>query len=239
MVEMYFWIGLVGLLFGVVVNYLCDRLPWQRSIGQPLCHACGRPRTWQDFLLLRACLDCNRKPSIRNYLVLIFSLLIALFVLPTHGFWFFLLMEYFLLVAVMDIEHHVILHPISLFGLVLGTIVGVQMHGWWLTLTGGLLAGGLMGLVYLFGVYYGRWVARRRNLEQAEEGLGFGDVTLSAILGLTLGFWDIFRGLALGIFLGGLFGLLWLLWTRRSASQATIPYAPFLLLGAVIVLFSR
>ncbi len=237
-IATYVGMALIGLLTGMIVNYLCDRLPWRRSIGKPLCHACGQERMWKAFLLMSTCPHCNRKSSVRSYLVLLLSLLLALFVFPRYGFGFFVLLEYFLLVTVMDIEHHVILHPVSAFGLILGMILGIQMHGWVSTLLGGLLAGGLMGMVYLLGLHYGRWIARRRKLEQAEEGLGFGDVTLSTILGLILGFNDIPRGLTLGILLGGVFGLFWLLWTRRSASQTAIPYAPFLLVGAIIVLFS-
>lgn len=231
----YFYALSLSILGGVVVNYLCDRLPWERSLGAPRCHHCGKPRSWNDFLLMRACPHCNRKVGFRNYIVLLVSLALS-FVLINYGIWHFLILEYFLLVAVMDIEHRVILHPVSIAGVILAIVSGVQMHGWLSTLFGGVLGGGLMGIFYLLGLYYGRWVAKRNKLEQVEEGLGFGDVTLSLILGLILGGTSILQGLTLGIFLAGIFGLGYLFLRRESAAQATIPYAPFLLLGAAIIL---
>lgn len=217
------------------MNYLCDRLPWERSLGAPLCHHCGKQRSWSELLLMRACFHCNRKVGLRSYIVLLLSLGFSLLLLK-YGIWHFLMLEYFLLVAVMDIEHRVILHPVSVAGIILATASGVQLHGWLPTILGGLLGGGLMGIFYLLGIWYGRWAAKRQKLEQVEEGLGFGDVTVGLILGLALGVTSIFTGLALGIFLGGIFSLGYLLLNRRSVTQATIPYAPFLLLGAAIVL---
>ncbi len=231
----YLWIVFFGLVSGVAINYLSDRLPWQRSIGRPLCHHCGQEQEWQSFLRMRACSHCNRKPSWRSPLVILFALGIALLI-PSYGFWKSLVLEYFLLVAVMDIEHRVIMHPVSLAGLILGGIIGWHEYGWQHTLLGGALAIFIMGIAYLLGLYYGRWIARRRKLEQAEEGLGFGDVTLSLILGLMLGI-GVLRALVLGIFLGGIFGIFYLLFsTRHHALQAAIPYAPFLLLGGAVVL---
>ncbi len=226
---------LFGLMSGLAINYLSDRLPWQRSLGRPICHHCGQEKPWQDFLLMRACSDCNRKPSWRNPLVMLLALGIA-FLIPSYGFWKAAVLEYFVLVAVMDIEHRVIMHPVSAGGLILGGITGWYEHGWQHALLGGALAGLMMGAAYLFGLSYARWMAHRRKLEGVEEGLGFGDVTLSLILGLILGM-NVLRALMLGIFLGGIFGLFYLLLSaRRSALQASIPYAPFLLLGSAIVL---
>lgn len=231
----YFYALSLSILSGIIINYLCDRLPWERSLGAPLCHHCGKPRSWNDFLLMRACPHCNRKVGFRNYIVLVSSLALS-FVLTSYGIWHFLILEYFLLVAVMDIEHRVILHPVSMAGAILAMASGVQMHGWLSTILGGAIGGGLMAIFYLAGLYYGRWVAKRQNLEQAEEGLGFGDVTLSLILGLILGLHSILQGLTLGIFLAGIFGLGYLLMNRQAVARATIPYAPFLLLGAAIIL---
>lgn len=231
----YFYALSLSILSGVIVNYLCDRLPWERSLGAPLCHHCGKQRRWSDLLLVRTCSHCNRKVGLRSYIVLLLSLGFSLLLLK-YGIWHFLILEYFLLVAIMDIEHRVILHPVSMAGAILATASGVQMHGWLSTILGGLIGGGFMAIFYLLGLYYGRWVAKRQNLEQAEEGLGFGDVTLSLILGLILGLHHILQGLTLGIFLAGIFGLGYLLMNRQSIARATIPYAPFLLIGAAVVL---
>ena len=76
-----------------------------------------------------------------------------------------------------------------------------------------------------------------------EEALGGGDVYLAGILGLMLGSRFIINGLVYGILLGGLIGVLLLVafQLRRNRSgealMTFIPYGPFLIAGAFIMLF--
>ena len=66
---------------------------------------------------------------------------------------------------------------------------------------------------------------------------GAGDVKLAAFIGVVVGFPQGLWALALGILAGGA-GALFVLITRRSGSESYIPYAPFLCLGAMLVLLS-
>lgn len=225
-----------GLLLGLMINYLADRLPWERSLGYPLCHICGASQGWLDYLLMRRCPHCGKAVAWRNYVVLLLSVLLGIWITGKYGWWVFLTLEYFLLVAVMDIEHRVILYPVSLLGIVLGLLVGALAHGWPQTLVGGAVGGGFMYLLYLGGRAYGRWASKRHGLDVPEEGLGFGDVTLSFILGLILGLSQVLTGLILGVLLAGIFGVVYLLVSRGRAALQPIPYAPFLLLGALLLL---
>lgn len=66
-------------------------------------------------------------------------------------------------------------------------------------------------------------------------GMGFGDVKLSGVLGLFLGFlgWQhVVLGLAAGFVAGGLWGLV-LIASRRGTAKSTIPFGPAMLLGAL------
>lgn len=65
--------------------------------------------------------------------------------------------------------------------------------------------------------------------------LGWGDVKLAAILGLYLGFPESLAGLLLGAVAGGV-GAAVALVASKAGRRATIPYAPFLVLGALVAL---
>ena len=92
------------------------------------------------------------------------------------------------------------------------------------------------------GVLLALGLARWRGESGEEEALGFGDVNLSGVLGLMLGWPVIVLGLVLAILLGGAVSLVYLLLMlvlRRYRRYAAIPYGPFLVAGAVILIFFR
>jgi leader peptidase (prepilin peptidase)/N-methyltransferase len=66
-------------------------------------------------------------------------------------------------------------------------------------------------------------------------GLGLGDVKLALLLGAALG-GGVLAALALGSLLAGLWGLGLVLRHGLAARRATVPFAPFLAVGAAAVL---
>jgi leader peptidase (prepilin peptidase)/N-methyltransferase len=75
-----------------------------------------------------------------------------------------------------------------------------------------------------------------------EDALGYGDVNLSGVLGLMLGWPGILAGLTIAILLGGAVSLIYLLVTvatRRYQAFTAIPYGPFLIAAAIVLLFFR
>jgi leader peptidase (prepilin peptidase)/N-methyltransferase len=168
-----------------------------------------------------------------------------------------LVLVYFGIITVIDLEHRLILHPTSLAGAVLGLVVGTYIHsrvndngiliGLGKSLLGGVVGFGVMFLLYQLGALVSRYRARRLQTagqaDDGEEALGGGDVYLAGVLGLMLG-WDFIPfGLAWGIIFGGLVSLLFvvvLLVRRRyldTALMTFIPYGPFFILGAALLLF--
>jgi leader peptidase (prepilin peptidase)/N-methyltransferase len=150
------------------------------------------------------------------------------------------LLTYLGIVAIIDLEHRVILQEISLVGVVIGGCYGIFLHGWQTTLIGGAAGYGLMLAIFLFGILFTRIMTKIKNQETDEVALGFGDVNLAGILGLILGWPGILLGLIFGIIAGGLASgicLVVLKIIKKYESFIAIPYAPYLILGAIILLY--
>jgi leader peptidase (prepilin peptidase)/N-methyltransferase len=97
-----------------------------------------------------------------------------------------------------------------------------------------------MLVFYFIGKWYVRRMSKQRNLSPDEVALGFGDVNLAGILGLLLGWPRISAGLLFAVFAGGLVSLaivVRLLVSKKYKAFTTIPYAPFLILSALYLLY--
>ena len=241
---------LLGLLGGFLVNYLADVLPDDLKITQPTCKntACQARLVWTNYILLRRCPECQKAPSIRAVLVIVLSIAVTLYlwiIPPTLiGTWYgFFVFEYLLLVALIDLEHRLVLRPVSLVGLVLCLLAGLHMRTWQETLIGAAAGFAIMFFFYLLGVLFSR--IRRKRLatsqDDGEEALGSGDVTLALILGLLLGWPLIWFDLLFGILLAGLVSFLLILGlvvTRKYRSMMVfIAYGPYFIIMAFILLF--
>jgi hypothetical protein len=241
----------VGWVAGLGVNYLADVLPRTRRFSRPVCHRCGQPWTSRAYLLMQPHL-CGARRSLRTWIVqaVFLAVAIALWLNPPKGLGFglgLLLLTYLGVIFVIDLEERLILHPVSLTGIVLGGGIGLYLHGWRATLLGGLAGFGIMFFFYLLGLAFTRLRARRMRaagLEpDDEEALGFGDVALSTVLGLTLGWPLIWFGLLLGILAGGAVSLLIVLILlivrryRKNALMVFIPYGPYFVLSTILLLY--
>ena len=115
-----------GWLFGVVVNYLADVLPLRRRLTKPFCIQCDTTLSWVNYLIWpRKCPTCNHPRSIRVWVVEVFyiaaSVMISQFPPNKLGFWLgMILLAYFGVVVLIDLEYRLIMHPVSIFGAVLG-----------------------------------------------------------------------------------------------------------------------
>ena len=110
------------------------------------------------------------------------------------------------------------------YGLVGGALVVAAIAtGEWGSLRRAAIAGAIG-----FAVFYVLWFAFPR-------GVGFGDVRLSGLLGLPLGWlgWGQFvSGLYGGFFLGAVVGIV-LIATRVMTRKQMVPFGPFMLVGAL------
>jgi leader peptidase (prepilin peptidase)/N-methyltransferase len=252
--------GLFGLLIGSFLNVVIYRVPAGKSIVSPpsTCGSCGASIRPHDnipvlsWLLLRAkCRDCGAAISARYPLVElgtgVFFAVVALWVFPGPGqiagdgaaralpapilAQFIVLVAFFYLAAVsvalamIDLDTHTlpnrILLPAYPVGAVLLTAAAITAG------EPGRLLTALIGAAALFGLYLALALI-------SPGGMGLGDVKLAGVLGLYLG-WLGWAPLIVGAFgaflLGGLFGI-GLLVTRKAGRRSSIPFGPWMLLGA-------
>ena len=235
----------LGVLAGFIVNYISDVLPATRRLSQPTCQNCDETLAWTDYLLLRACHACKQKRSPRTYSVLFVLLAATLYIWFSPpgriGFWLgYILLIYLGVVFIIDLEHRLIMHPISYTGAVLGFGIGLYAHGLVPTLIGGAFGFGIMLLLYYLGEVFSRYMSKRRGQEIDEVALGFGDVNLCGITGLLLGWPVILAGLLFTIFAGGVGSIIviaYMLIRKRYEAFTPIPYAPFLILSVLFYLY--
>lgn len=251
---------ILGWFAGIFINYASDVLPHTRRFSQPFCRDCRTKFSWIDYLTFRACRNCGIMRSLRTWIVQILTPAAFIY------FWLspdkhlnlplgMLVLTYFGLIIVIDLEHRLILFSTSLAGAVLGLVTGVYIHSKVNSLptaAGISILGGLFGFIVLLVLYQaGTLVARYRTrrlqaegkADDEEEALGGGDVYLAGVLGLMIGWPWIWEALVRGVLLGALVSLILvigLIARRRYLSNALmtfIPYGPYFILSAFYVLF--
>jgi prepilin signal peptidase PulO-like enzyme (type II secretory pathway) len=248
--------AILGLACGFFVNLLADNLPHRQPIQSPHCLTCGaplEPASWIAIIAFlrfkRRCLYCGTQRAWRDVVVELSLIVITLWLYtrdPTPGvFWPALLIAtIFTLIVVIDVEHRLILHVISVpSGLLILAINSFDpSRGFIKSLAGGGAGFVFVLCLYLLGGVFGRHIARVREDGEDEVAFGFGDVVLGAMLGLTVGWPGIILALIFAIFAGGIFSLFYMLvMTLRDRYNAfePIPYGPFLIFGASLVYFFR
>jgi leader peptidase (prepilin peptidase)/N-methyltransferase len=126
-----------------------------------------------------------------------------------------------LLIGVIDLEHRLVPDVLIALGMLLAAAFNAihPMPGLAAALLGAALGGG----VFLVQAVLGR------------GAMGAGDVKLAALIGMMTGFPWVMQALVLGIILGGAVAAL-LLVTRVRGRREHIPYAPYLVAGAIVTL---
>jgi leader peptidase (prepilin peptidase)/N-methyltransferase len=141
---------------------------------------------------------------------------------------------------VIDIEHRIIPYSLIIVGIILGFITGTTRVGIGAAIFGGIIGLLIMLFIYAIGIVFIKLSNRFRSSQLNEPALGFGDVLLGGVLGLMIGWPEIFNGLIISILIAGAFSLLLLiimLVTRKYEFGTAFPYAPFLIIGAAYILF--
>ncbi|NOZ71134.1 MAG: prepilin peptidase [Chloroflexi bacterium] len=131
---------------------------------------------------------------------------------------------YLLTIAIIDFDHHLVLNrmlavsaPLLIILSLLGFLSPLPS-----ALLGSLIGLALFGLLALIG----------------RGALGMGDVKLAAWIGFVTGYPDVIRALLIGIIAGGIAAAVLLVAKRFQRKQA-IAYAPYLALGAWLVLLQQ
>jgi len=226
----------LGACFGSFSNVLIHRLPRNLSVVTPpsACPACGRRVAWYDnvpvlsWLVLRGrCRGCGAAISPRYLVIELAGAACALTGIGRFGFtaqglaaavFLLLLLD----IAVIDWEHMIIPHTLSVGGMALG--LGLALAG--ARDPRSALAGAALGAGLVLAVS-GLW-----RLARGMWGMGFGDVMLMGAVGMFLGPW----GVPATLFGGALLGTAWALAAGRGRveGRAKLPFGTFLAAAAAL-----
>jgi leader peptidase (prepilin peptidase)/N-methyltransferase len=244
--------GVLGLAIGSFLNVVVYRVPAGLSIVAPpsACPKCGhRIRGFDNvpvlsWLVLRGrCRDCRepisaRYPAVELGTGVLFVIVVWRFLAGGTSFAIAtpLLVAFLYLAAVsvalalidLDVRRlpNVIVLPSLLVAAALMSLEGILSGDYSSLIRAGISAAALFAFYFLLAFLY-------------PGGMGFGDVKLAAVLGLYLG-WLGWGNLIVGTFaaflLGGLFGIGMMIF-RKAGRKSTIPFGPWMLLGAWIGIF--
>ena len=242
----------LGIIDGVLINILVDTLP--HSSKEPHCPNpnCRSSLLWIDYLLGRDCSHCGKHRWVRFWILIVTSIIVSVLLwlhpIEVLGYWLGMaIFSYLVLVAVIDLEFHLIIRWVSVAGILLGFLTGYLTQGIISTLLGAASGFIILFTLYLFGKLFSKIRAKRKgNNNPADEALGSGDVTLALILGLMVGWPLIWFNILFGVLLAGALSLLiilGLLVTRRykeNAFMVFIPLGPgFILITFLIIYFPQ
>jgi leader peptidase (prepilin peptidase)/N-methyltransferase len=240
-VETLILVALAGLIWGSFLNVVIYRLPLGLNLAKPpsACPACGaRIKPYDNipvvsYLVLRGkCRACG-KPIPFSYVLaeiltpLAFLVLHHHFGLTLHFFASAVFTSALIVLAFIDYRHKILPDHIVFPGIALSLVYaffrrdGLRIGG---ALLGGLVGAGFLLLVY--GAYY---------LVRKKEGMGLGDVTMMAMIGIYLGWLEALLTIILASLAGVLAGIA-IIVVRKRSLQFLLPYGTFLAPAAFVAL---
>ncbi len=235
--------GVFGLVVGSVLNVVIWRVPRHESVVRPPSHCPGCDTQLGplenvpvlSWLALRGrCRHCGTRIPVRYPLVelLTAGLWVALaarfgaaWELPAYR----VLAAGLVALSMIDLDHFLlpnrVLYPTGIAVAALLTVAAVADDRF-----AALERGALCGVAAFAVFYVIHFVSPR--------GMGFGDVRMSAVLGLSLG-WLSWRHAYLGLFLGFLFGAVLgvvLIAVGIKGRKDHVPFGPYLAAGAMVAI---
>ena len=241
--ALYALVSVAGLLVGSFLNVCIDRLPAGGSLLHPPSHcpACQKRLKVMDlfpvfsYLLLRGrCRYCQSPIPQRVLWVELFSGLAFAFLWWQYGptFQMGVLTFYYCLLAVIlviDLEHGLILNKIIYpatgiaFILVLVSVLFAPGQNVVSELVNALIGGAVgFALLLLVALVF-------------RGGMGLGDVKFAGLMGIMVGFPNIFTALLLAVVGGGLIASILLVF-KIKGRKGTMPFGPFLALATMVTL---
>ena len=230
------YVTMMGTAVGSFLNVCIYRLPLNLSLVWPAsrCPACGaRVKPYDNvpiasYLWLRGrCRSCKAPISIKYPLIEITTgvLFLGAYLLFDSPVLFQRLIFACAMIVlfVIDLEHRILPDVITLPGIVLGFVLSLFMPPGWMDSLIGIIVGG--GSLWLMGELYFRI--------RHEEGMGFGDVKMLAMIGAFLGWKLMLLTLVLSSFVGSIVGVA-MIASNRGDMKYALPFGTFLAIGAMV-----
>jgi len=248
----YLLIFILGLFIGSFLNVLVDRLPKNETVvkGRSHCDFCKKTLQWYDlipvisFLSTKGkCRYCHKHLSfyypimeISTGLVLVLT---YIFLIPNQLqiftplslftlFYYLFVLSGFIVIFFTDLKTGIIPDKILIPSIIITFLYLLFVNPQ--SLISNLLCS---VAAFLFFVI----ISLVFSLLLKKESMGGGDIKLVFLLGLFLGFPNIIISLYIAFLTGAATGIILILWRKKSFQKATIPFGPFLILGAIVSLF--
>lgn len=245
---------MLGLVVGSFLNVCIWRLPRNESVIRPPSHCpvCHTPLRARDlvpvlsFLLLKGkCRYCQAPISWRYTIVELATGVMFVGALMVNGPGAPFVFDLFFVGALIaiftiDLEHYIIPHELNYSAVLTG--LARDLYGRWSTgewshavSVGVDLPASVVGIaagVALFACigWLGKWVFR-------QEAMGGGDLRLAAGIGAHLGWLGLLTAFVLSVVVGATVGM-GLILAKRKKRREYVPFGPFLVLGALAVLYA-
>lgn len=248
---------ILGIPLGVLLNILADDLPHRLRPCTPHCHACAFPYHRSQWTALvafalgrRRCARCSapmlwRRAAVELAAAAILVYLYQRFGLTLKSGLLALLLECLLLITVIDLEHRLILYvvvfPTALVALLYGLFGGeLELKAAFVkSMIGGVVGFGVFYGFYLLGFAFNALMARLRGEALSEIAFGGGDANLGGAVGLAVGWPGVVLAILYAVISGGVAAAVYLAamrFRKRYNSFTPIPYGPFIVFGAVLLL---
>jgi len=244
---------LLGLIVGSFLNVVIARLYTAETIlGRSHCPHCQAKIRWYDniplfsFVVLgMRCRDCGEKISWQYPLVELSTGI--LFALTSYYFlevdntqsWlevFYYLIVFSLLIIIFVYDFKYMEIPMIAVWLGTGATIVYYLLYDWMNFSSSL---GIMSLNIFSGMLAGAAAFLFFFLLSAgskEKWMGMGDSYVALLVGLITKWPLIFAALIAAFTLGAIFGII-LIVTGKKTMKSQVPFAPFLALGALLVIF--
>lgn len=248
---LYVFILVLGLFVGSFLGVLVDRIQRGETVikGRSRCEFCKKELRWYDLIPVLSflstqgkCRYCHKNlglyyPAIEistglmfvaTYIFVLSQFVIYNLLFTTTLVYYLIIVSSLIVVFFTDLKYGIIPDKI----LLLATMV-VAFYLLFINPQASLvnLVSGAATFLFFIAIAIGFSVLLRK------ESMGGGDIKLAFLLGLFLGFPNIVISLYVAFLTGGLTGIILILWRKKSFRKATLPFGPFLVLGAVISLF--
>ncbi len=259
-----FFVFIFGLSIGSFLNVLIDRLIKEEKLtGRSYCDHCHHKLAWYDlipvlsFLLLAGrCRYCQKKiswqyPAVELLTGIVYLMLFQISnikyqISNIYNFQIFLNFEFlkllilwgvfscFIVIFVSDFKYQLISDWIlwALFGLVFIYKIIVFLYEHSINISEIFkqvqydIVSALIVALPIFLIYF----------ISKEKAMGLGDVYLSAIIGFLLGWQNGFLALYIAFLTGAIYGIVLIIF-RLKKLKSKIAFGPFIIIGAVIMMF--
>ncbi|MBU3925561.1 prepilin peptidase [Patescibacteria group bacterium] len=244
-------IFILGTIIGSFLNLVILRYNTGQSLikGGSRCFNCGKNLKWHElipvvsFVIQKGkCRQCKSKISWQYPLIEILTGIIFLLIFINflnQSYWLLAsvytlaIFSILIVIAVYDLRHQIIpdglVYAFSILAFL--SLFRNWFVSWQIEIENFDLVGLLVGIIF-FAFFASIWLLSRG------KAMGLGDAKLALGIGWFLGWPNGIYALVLAFWLGALVGIFLVYFSKKSYNlKSSIPFGPFLILGALLAFF--